>query len=30
VDGKTRHCDPERNIHKQALINCLQLSGRPI
>jgi hypothetical protein len=29
VGGKTRHCDPERNIHKQALINCLQVSGGP-
>jgi len=28
--GKTRHCEPERNIHKQALMNCLHVSGRPI
>ena len=26
VGGKIRHCAPERNIHKQALINCLQVS----
>jgi hypothetical protein len=25
--GKTRHCEPERNIHKQALMNCLQMPG---
>jgi len=30
VSGKNRHCDPERNIHKQALINYLQVSGCPI
>jgi hypothetical protein len=27
IDGKTRRCDPERNIHQQALINCPQVSG---
>ena len=29
VDGKTRNCAPEPNIHKHALINCLQVSGCP-
>ena len=24
------YCEPERNIHKQVRINCLQVSGRPI
>jgi hypothetical protein len=28
VVGKTSHCDLERNISKQALINCLHVSGR--